>query len=200
MQEVSGVPVGSSTHASRIRTMQNCGTSCSVPVATCPFTGETSTELLGRVDAPFLAYVSIPNGSNRPTITRTGTSDRTGVATTGSPRPAAHTPQAPRNGLCPYRAEGSSWCSTRTPRRLRADSYPHAVTVRSGRAAAPFEIRLGQQTKPGRNGRASLFPRDASSEGARRDRADRGSPAAAAPAPEPAGLGRRGTERRRSSG
>src|SRR5829696_2810102 len=101
MQEGCGLLVGLLSHASRTRTMQNCGTSCSVPVATCPFTGDTSTELLGRVAVPWVAYGSIPNGSKRTTITKTGTSDRTGVETTGSPRPASHTPHASRNGLCP---------------------------------------------------------------------------------------------------
>src|SRR4029450_876825 len=101
MQEVSGSFVGLLSHASRTRTMQNCGTSCSVPVATWPFTGDTSTELLGRAAAAWVAYGSIPNGSKRPTITKTGTSDRTGVATTGSPRAAAHKPQASRKGPGP---------------------------------------------------------------------------------------------------
>src|SRR5215203_5164715 len=100
MQEVFGLAVGSRTHRSRTRTMQASGAS-SVPVTWWPLTGETTRVLLGRVDVACWAYGGIPYGSNRPTITRIGTVDRRGVATAGSPRPASHTRQASRSGLCP---------------------------------------------------------------------------------------------------
>src|SRR5207237_5685143 len=64
----------------------------------------------------------------------------------------------------------------------------------------PADCRMRQQHEARPNGRASLFRRYSSTARARRDRADPGSPAAAATASEPAGLGRRGTARRRSSG
>jgi hypothetical protein len=94
-------------------------------------------------------------------------------------------------GLKPMLDEGQTSTSRQQPTRGHRQKRSRC---------GPLRNPARSTTKPGRNGRASLFPRDASSEGARRDRADRGSPAAAAPAPEPAGLGRRGTERRRSSG
>src|ERR671915_1750481 len=68
----------------------------------------------------------------------------------------------------------------------------------TGSSPVPPTPAIPDEARP--NGRASLSPRDASTGSARRDRADSRWPAAAAPAPHPAGSGRLGTGRRRSSG
>ena len=62
-----------------------------------------------------------------------------------------------------------------------------------------FAARAAKQHEARPDGRASLSPHS-STLSARRDRRGSGSPGAAAPAAAPAGLGRRGTARRRSSG
>ena len=48
MHEVSGLLVGLSSHASRTRTMQRCGSSCSVPVTTWPLTGGNHQGAVGK--------------------------------------------------------------------------------------------------------------------------------------------------------
>jgi hypothetical protein len=87
---------------------------------------------------------------------------------------------------------------------LGVPAHELLVTPRNP-SAAYFEVPSANRTEPGRMAGLRMFRRHASTGSARCDRAERGSPreggpAAAAPAPEPAGLGRRGRERRRSSG